>query len=322
MKRWSRCLSFAAMLVMSASAVAQGAAFPNRPIKIIVYVTPGALVDTTTRAVAERMAESLKQPVIVENMPGASGLLGIRYVKSQPADGYTLLAGTGTVPIGPILNAEPGYELKDFTAVGAMNQGALVMVGSPNQPVKTLQEFIALAKQKPGEVTFASGGVGTTTYLAASLFMHQAGIKLLHVPYKGTAAAMPDVLGGRVNMMFDAESSEGPQVREGKLRAFGVSSPKRSKGLPDVPTIAEQGLPNYSFTIYNGLLVRTGTPKEVVQRLASALQAALANEGVRERMRKDGTEPWPLSPDEFNAYMRQDAERIGKLASDIGMPKQ
>jgi hypothetical protein len=149
--------------------------------------------------------------VIVENMPGASGLLGIRYVKSQPADGYTLLAGTGTVPIGPILNAEPGYELKDFTAVGAMNQGALVMVGTPNQPAKTLQEFIALAKQKPGEITFASGGVGTTTYLAASLFMHQAGIKLLHVPYKGTAAAMPDVLGGRVNMMFDAESSEGPQ---------------------------------------------------------------------------------------------------------------
>jgi tripartite-type tricarboxylate transporter receptor subunit TctC len=224
--------------------------------------------------------------------------------------------------LAPLLYAEPGYELKDFTAIGGMNQGALLMVGSPNQPAKNLTEFVALAKQKPGELTFASGGVGTTTYLAASMFMHQAGIKLLHVPYKGTGGAMPDVLSGRVNIVFDAENQAGPHIRDGKLRAFGASSPTRSKGLPDVPTIAEQGFPNYSFTIYNGLLVRAGTPRETVQRLSEALQAALTHETVRERIRKDGTEPWPLSAEELNAHMRRDAERVAKLAADMGMQKQ
>jgi tripartite-type tricarboxylate transporter receptor subunit TctC len=322
MKSLLKSLLCTVVLAAASSAIAAAPAYPTRPVRIIVYVAPGSLVDVTARLVAEKMAENLHQPVIVENMAGASGLVGIRYVKNQPADGYTLLAATNTVALAPVLNAEPGYELKDFTAIGAMNKASLVMVGTPNQPAKTLAEFIVQAKAKPDSMSFASGGVGTSTFLAASMFLNQTGIKLLHVPYKGTAAAMPDVIGGRVNMMFDAESSTGPQIRDGRLRAFGISGAARSKGMPDVPTLAEQGVSGYNFVIYDGLAVRAGTPKEIVQRLSEALKAALANEAVRERMRKDGSEAWSTSPEEFNEWLRQDSQRIAKVATEMNLEKQ
>ena len=312
----------AAALAWTALAAVAADPFPSKPIRIIVYVGPGTLVDVTARQVAEKLSEQLKQPVVVENMPGAGGVLGIRHVKGAPADGYTLLAATNTVAQAPVLMAAPGFELKDFTAIGALNQAPLVMVGPSSQPDKTAAELIARAKANPDALTFASGGVGTSTYLAASMFLHQAGIKMMHVPYKGTGAAMPDVIGGRVNMMFDAETSTGPHIREGRLRGFGVSSTTRSKALAEVPTIAEQGLPNYSYTIYNGLLVRADTPKEIVQRLAEALNAVVASDAVRDRFRRDGTEALALSPAEFNEFLRQDSARIAKLAADMGMQKQ
>lgn len=296
--------------------------YPSKPIRIIVYVGGGTLVDVTARAVAEKMAEHLRQPVVVENMPGAAGLLGIRKVKTSPADGYTLLAATNTVAQAPVLVAEPGYELKDFTAIGGMNQGAFVMVGPPDQAAKTVAELIASAKANPDKLTFASGGVGTSTYLAGSMFLHQAGIKMLHVPYKGTSAAMPDVIGGRVNMMFDAENTTTSHIQEGRLRGFAISSTTRSKALPDVPTMAELGLPNYAFTFYNGLMVRADTPKEIVQRLSEALAFALKSDAVRDRFRRDGSQAFSLSPTEFNEFVRQDSQRIGKMAADMGMQKQ
>jgi len=313
-------------LVVAASAIAGVAmaavSFPTKPIRIVVYVSPGSVLDVSARVVAEKMGEHLGQPVVVENMGGGSGLVGIRSIKNAPADGYTLLTATNTLAQAPVLNADPGYELKDFTAIGSMSRYPLVMVGSPDQASKNLSEFIARAKANPDGMSFASGGLGTSTFLAASMFLHQAGIKMLHVPYKGTAAAMPDVLGGRVNMVFDGESSAGPQIRQGKLRAFGISSLNRSKGLPDVPTLAEQGLPNYSFIVYSGLVVRAGTPKEVVQRLSEALKVAVSSEAVRERLRKDGAEAWLLSPEAFDEFMRQDSQRIAKLATEMGMQKQ
>lgn len=317
----TRALCGAALALTAFTAVAADP-YPSKPIRIVVYVGPGTLVDVTARVVAEKMAEQLKQPVVVENMAGAAGLLGIRHVKGAPADGYTLLAATNTVAQAPVLTAAPGFELKDFTAIGGMNQGPFVMVGPPNQTDKTVAELIASAKANPDKLTFASGGVGTSTYLAASMFLHQAGIKMLHVPYKGTGAAMPDVIGGRVNMMFDAENTAAPHIRDGRLRGFGISSTTRSKTLPDVPTLAEQGLPNYAFTFYNGLMVRADTPKEIVQRLSEALQTALKSDAVRDRFRRDGSEAFPLSPTEFNAFIRQDSLRIDKMAADMGMQKQ
>ena len=310
-----------AALAMSALAAAADT-YPSKPIRIIVYVGPGTLVDVTARVVAEKLAEKLGQPVVVENMAGAGGLLGIRQVKNAPADGYTLLAATNTVAMAPVLTASPGYELKDFTAVGGMNRAPFVMVGPVGQPAKSLAELIASAKAKPNTLTFASGGVGTTTYLAASMLLHQAGVKMLHVPYKGTGAAMPDVIGGRVNMMFDAENSAAPHVRDGRLRAFGVSSATRSKGLPNVPTIAEQGLAGFNFSIFNAVMVRADTPPAIVQRLAEALDAVIRSEAVQERFRRDGSEPFVIAPNELNEFVRKEQLRIQQVATDMGMEKQ
>ncbi|QRQ85655.1 tripartite tricarboxylate transporter substrate binding protein [Cupriavidus oxalaticus] len=298
-------------------------AYPARPVRIIVNSAPGALLDVTTRAVAQQMAENLGQPVVVENMAGAAGLLGIRYVKAQKPDGYTLLATANTLALAQATKLEPGYDLaRDFTGIGMMNKAPLIMVGFSAQPDKTLPQLIAHAKASPGTMSYATAGIGTSTHMAAALFMHQAGIKMLHVPYKGNAGAMPDVLGGRVNMIFDGANSSGPYVQDGKLRAFAVSSPKRLPAFPDIPTLAEQGLPNYSFYVYMGLAAPAGTPTPVVMRLAKALKAAQANEGVRERFRKDSAEAGNLSPEEFTAFLRQDLQRNIKVVADLGIPKE
>lgn len=308
----------------AASLAAQAAdPFPSRPLRIIVNSGAGALLDVTTRAVAQQMAENLGQPIIVENKPGADGQLGIRFMKGVPADGYTLLASANTIAQLPALKLDPGYDLaKDFTGIGLMNQAPLILVGAPSQPAKNLAEFIAQAKAAPDKMAYASGGVGTSTHMAAALFVHQTGVKMLHVPYKGNAGAMPDVLGGRVNMLFDGANSSAPHIKEGRLRAFGISSPKRSPAFPDIPTLAEQGLKDYSFHVYMGLVAPAGTPKEVVQRLAQALKSAQASEPVRDRFRRDGAEAGSMSPEEFTAFLRRDMERTVKVAADLGLAKE
>lgn len=298
-------------------------AYPARPVRIIVNSAPGALLDVTTRAVAQQMADNLGQPVVVENMAGAAGMLGIRYVKTQKPDGYTILATANTLALAQATKLEPGYDLaRDFTGIGMMNKAPLIMVGFSAQPDKTLPQLIAHAKASPGSMSYATAGIGTSTHMAAALFVHQAGIKMLHVPYKGNAGAMPDVLGGRVNMIFDGANSSGPYIQDGKLRAFAVSSPKRLPAFPDIPTLAEQGLPNYSFYVYMGLTAPAGTPTPVVMRLAKALKAAQASEAVRERFRKDSAEAGNMSPEEFTEFLRQDLQRNIKVVADLGIPKE
>lgn len=318
-----RLIGATVLATASVSALA-ATPFPTKTIRIIVNAAPGANLDVTARVIAQKMADNLGQPVIVENKAGASGLLGIHFVKSAPADGYTVLAASNTIAYGAAFKLDPGYDLvKDFAAIGPIMQFPLVMVGSSEQPAKTLPDFIAQAKANPDKMAFASGGVGTTTYMAAALLLHQANLKLLHVPYKGSAAAMPDVLSGRVNMIFDGLSTTSIHIREGKkLRAFGVTSPKRLAAFPDIPTVAEQGLPNYSYTSYLGLVAPAGTPKDVVQRLSKALHAAITNDVVRDTFRGQGSEPWVISPDEFTQVLKQDAEQTMKVASDMGIPKQ
>ncbi|MBB3009757.1 Bug family tripartite tricarboxylate transporter substrate binding protein [Cupriavidus alkaliphilus] len=298
-------------------------AYPARPVRIIVNSAPGALLDVTTRAVAQQMADNLGQPVVVENMAGAAGMLGIRYVKTQKPDGYTILATANTLALAQATKLEPGYDLaRDFTGIGMMNKAPLLMVGFSAQPDKTLPQLIAHAKASPGSMSYATAGIGTSTHMAAALFVHQAGIKMLHVPYKGNAGAMPDVLGGRVNMIFDGANSSGPYVQDGKLRAFAVSSPKRLPAFPDIPTLAEQGLPNYSFYVYMGLTAPAGTPTPVVMRLAKALKAAQASDAVRERFRKDSAEAGNMSPEEFTEFLRHDLQRNIKVVADLGIPKE
>jgi tripartite-type tricarboxylate transporter receptor subunit TctC len=207
--------------------------FPSKPIRIVVNSSPGGLTDVATRLVGQKMAEKLGQPVIVENRAGADGLLGIRYVKTMPADGYTLLATAGTIAIQPAVRKDPGYDpVKDFTAIGPIVRSPLLMVVGTNEPDKTLADFMARAKANPEKLSYASAGEGTTTHIGAATFLQKAGLNLLHVPYKGNGAAMADVIGGRVTMIFEAYGSGAAKVRAGQLKALGVTSTKRLAAFP------------------------------------------------------------------------------------------
>jgi tripartite-type tricarboxylate transporter receptor subunit TctC len=243
-------------------------------------------------------------------------------VRTSAADGYTLLSTSSTFAQAIAFKVEPGYEIKDFAPIGGILESPLIMVGAPAQPAKTFPEFLAQVRAQPGKLSYASGGFGASTWMAAALMLHDARAEMLHVPYKGTAAAMPDVLAGRVNMVFDSVSSTAPHIREGKLRAYGVSSARRLSAFPDVPTLAEQGLPGYEYSVYLGLFAPAGTPKEVVQRISSALRAALNDEGVRKWMATGGSDPMVTTPEQFGERVQRDALGAAKLVSDLHIPKQ
>jgi tripartite-type tricarboxylate transporter receptor subunit TctC len=310
-------------LALAASAACGADAFPSRPVRIVVNTAPGGLTDITTRLVAQKMGEKLGQTVIVENKAGADGLLGIRYVKGQPADGYTLLGTAGTIAIQPAVKEDPGYDLvKDFTGVGPMVRTPLLLLEAASQPDKTLADFMTRAKANPNKLSYASAGVGTTTHLGAALFLQQAKLQLLHVPYKGNGAAMTDVMAGRVNMIFEAYGSSVGKVKAGQLKALGITSSKRLPSLPDVPTIAEQGVPGYSYYLWLGIVAPAGTPKDIVAKLSDALQFALNSNEVKERIREDGTEAMVQSPEEYNEFLKRDVAQMNKFVTGLGIPKQ
>ncbi len=323
MKNQGPMLVACALVALGSSPLALADSYPNRSIRIIVHSSPGALLDVTTRVVAQEMSKDLGQPIVIENRPGADGMLGIRVVKAALADGYTLLAAANTVAQLPAFRKDPGYELaKDFTGIGMMNRAPLLLVGAPSQPSKTLAELIDNAKAHPGKLVMAHAGKGTSVHMASALFFHQTGTNFLDVPYKGAAAALPDVVGGRANVMFDGANSSGPLVKDGKLRAYGVTSATRSPAFPDIPTLAEQGLSNYSFYVYLGLLAPANVPKDVVPRLSRALRKALASDSVKERFGNDGAEPGSMSPEEFTKFLKEDAVRTQKVAADLGYVKE
>ena len=297
--------------------------FPARPVRIVVAAAPGGLVDVSARLVAQKMSEKLGQPVIVENRAGADTLLGIRYVKSAPADGYTMLATSNSIASQLAVKQDPGYDIaKDFMGVGIVVRSPWAMVVAPSQPDLKVADFIARAKARPAEMSFASGGVGTTPYLAAEMFLQRAGLKLLHIPYKGNGAAIPDVMSGRVTMMFDGVGSSAGKIRGGQLRALGVTSTQRLAAFPDIPTIAEQGMPDFSSYVSVGLLVPSDTPKEVVDKLSVALQGAVASREIRERFQADGAEAVAITPEEYTESLKREVVQMGKLATELGLQKQ
>jgi tripartite-type tricarboxylate transporter receptor subunit TctC len=310
-----------AFTLAGGSAVAD--TFPSRPVRIVVNTAPGGLTDIDTRLIAQKMGEKLGQAVIIDNKAGGDGLLGIRYVKGQPADGYTLLAAAGTIAIQPAVKQDPGYDLvKDFTGIGPTVRAPLLMVEGPEQPDKSLADFIARAKANPGKLSYASAGVGTTTHIGAAMFLQRAGVQLLHVPYKGNGAAMPDVIAGRVGMIFEAYGSGAGKVKAGQLKALAVTSSKRLPELPNVPTIAEQGVPNFSYYLWLGLFAPAGTPKDVVAKLSDTLHYALTSKDLSERLREDGSEAMLMSPDQFNEFLKREVLDMGKLVAELNIPKQ
>lgn len=297
--------------------------FPIRPIRILVNTGPGGLVDVTTRFLAEKMSQDLGKSVVVENKAGGDGIVGILAAKGADGDGYTLLATAATIAIQPAVKLDPGYDIeKDFVPIGSIMRSPYIVVEGAGQPDKTLADFVARAKANPNKVSYASAGVGTGTHMAAASFLKQAGVDILHIPYKGNGPAMPDVMSGRVNMIFEAYNSGGPKIKDGTLKALAVTSTERMPTLPDVPTIAEQGYPGYSYYVYTGLLAPAGTPPNVVERLSQALRNALADEEIRERFKEGGGETLVMSPAEFGTHLLEDVVRMDSFTRELGIPKK
>lgn len=323
MNEWFRAAAAAAFALVATAPALAADPFPTRPVRIVVATAAGGWGDNTTRLVAQRMSEKLGQPVVIDNRPGADSLVGIRHVKSAPADGYTLLSTGATIMLQPVVKKDPGYDLlKDFTGVGSMARSPAIMVVATDRPEKSLTNFVTQAKSEPGKLSYGSAGVGSATHIPVEMFVQQAGVKLLHVPYKGNGAAMPDLIAGRVSMLFDAYSSSVGNLKGGRLKALGVTSGSRLRALPDVPTFAEQGLPGFSYYYWLGLFAPAGTPPDVVNRLSTALRDALATVELNERMQSEATEPMVMPPAEFNAFLRTEATRLHKFATDLGWTKE
>ncbi len=324
MKTLFRRALMTAAIALAGASVAQAAdPFPTKPVRVIVTSAAGGLLDITTRLVARHMGDKLGQQVVVENRVGAGGLVAIRGMKTVPADGYTLMAAVNTVAIQQVSSLDPGYDLaKDFVGIGPMTYSPFVLVTGPDQPDKNLADMIKRAKANPGKLSYGSAGTGSTTHLAGAMFARAAGLNLLHVPYKGNAAAWPDVVSGRVGMIFEGYASGLSMMRDGRLKAIGVTSPKRMDVLPEVPTFIETGVPDYTFNLWIGLLAPAGTPRDVVQKLSEALHAALNTPEVKDRFREQGSEVVLMSSDKFNQFLKDEVTGLTKLISDLGLPKQ
>ena len=323
MNTWLRCagrtLGLAAASLAVSGACAQGAAFPGKPIHIVVTFTTGGAPDILARLIGERLQANWGQPVVVENRPGAGGNTGADAVAKAPPDGHTIVVGTvGTHAINGALYSKMPYDMvKDFAPVTLLATTPNMLVVHNGVPAKTLPEFVALGK-KEGKMTFASSGSGTSIHVSGELFKTMTGIDMQHIPYKGRASAIPDLLGGRVTMMFDNMPSSLPLVREGKLRALGVTSAKRSPAAPDIPTIAEQGLPGFEAVSWFALFAPAGTPRPVVDKWQAEVKKILETPEVGKRLAEIGLEPAGSTPEELAAYQRAEITKWAKVVKDSG----
>ena len=314
-------LAVATAFITTAAPAVLAQAYPTKPVRIINPLAAGGNVDIVARGVAEQLSKSLGQQVLVENRPGASALIGTRYVKSQPADGYTFLAIANTFARVPAIINDAGYDpLKDFTGVSQTCDIPMVLVINPALPVKNLKEFIALAKKRPGELTYGSAGNGGTGHVAAEMFSQQAGIKMMHIPYKGNAPATTDLVGGQIMLMFDQVSTSVGYIKAGRLRGLAVTTKKRSAVFPDMPTIDEAGIKGFEDSTFNGIVAPAGTPRDILEKIRGEVVKAVAVPALRERFDRNGI---PLvasnSLDEYNAFLRRHVEDFAKLAKTAGI---
>ena len=303
-------------LCVAAAAFAQE--FPNRPVRIVVPWPPSGNVDITARTLSPAFSEALGQQVIIENRAGAGGTIGTAAVVKAPADGYTLLLGSsGTVTSGPAVFKNLSYDpLKELIAIGPIQSVPIVLTAAPKTPVSNYQEFVALANSKPGGVSVASAGSGSSNHLALELLMRTANLKLLHVPYKGSGPAISDLLGSQVECMMDQLTASIGHIRDGRIKALAISSPGRSPLLPNVPTFDELGVKGYEAATWTGIFAPAGVSPEVIQKLSSALRKAMSNESVRERYRAAGSDVLDMTQVEFSAYVRADFEKWKRVARE------
>jgi tripartite-type tricarboxylate transporter receptor subunit TctC len=307
-------------LGVAAPASAQGGGYPGKPIRIVVPFPPGGTTDILARAVGQQLAQAWGQQVIVDNRPGAGGNIGSELVAKSAPDGYTLLMGTvGTHAINPSLYAKMPYDhVKDFTPVILVAGVPNVLVVHPSVPANTVAELIAYGKANPGKLNFASSGSGTSIHLAGELFKVQTGLQMTHVPYKGSAPAIQDLLGGQVQLMFDNLPSALPQIKAGKLRALGVTSATRAAALPDVPTIAESGLPGFEASSWFGLLAPAGTPRDVVARIDTEVARWLASPEAKEKLLAQGAIAGGGTSDDFARHIAAETAKWAKVVKESG----
>jgi tripartite-type tricarboxylate transporter receptor subunit TctC len=299
------------------AASAQG--YPGKPIKLVVPLAAGGTGDTLSRAVGEQMSKELGQPVVIENKPGAGGLVGTEFALNAPADGYTLLSVSPSHVINPALHAKKKtYDpLKDFEPITVMANTHQVIVVHPSVPVNSLQELIDYAKRNPGKLNYGSAGTGSATHLNMSLFLQMAGIDIVHVPYKGSTQARQDVLAGQVQVAMDGLLPVQPLIKDGRLKALAITSSKRAQSNPEIPTIGEV-VPGYSSDTWYGILVPAGTPKDIVAKLHAAAVKALASPAVRDRLTKLGAEPVGNSAEDFRKLLESEQKTWSKVVKDSG----
>lgn len=322
MNRIAATVAGIGLLALAGSASADG--FPDHPITIVNPYSAGGPADFLARTVGARMSEILGEPVIVESRPGAATAIAANHVAHSDPDGYTLLiAGSPTHVITPALRKDANYDgIKDFASIGRVATVPNVLVVNADVKASTVAELVALAKQSDGRMTYASVGVGSLPHLSGLLFEQSAGIKLTHVPYKGAAPAVVDVVAKNIDMAFLNAPPLLPHIKEGTLKALGVAKPERSAQLPDVPTMEEAGMGSFDMSTWYALSAPAGTPQPVLDKLADALQQALADPKVRETLATGGAEPTPLGPKEFEAFLAKDAERTLGLLKAAGVEAQ
>ena len=302
------------MSMMSAnSALAQE--WPVKTIRWIVPFPPGGAMDVIARALAEKSSKTLGQPIVIENKPGAGGNIGAELVARSDADGYTMLITSIGMATNKYLYPKLPYDpVKDFSPISLVAVVPNVLVTNATQPnVKTVSDVIANAKAHPGQLTYASAGNGTSIHLAGEVFTSMAKVEMQHIPYKGSGPAVSDLLGGQVNYMFDSITSAKPHIASGKLRAIGLTTTKRSKSLPGVPTIAESGLPGYDVTPWFAVFMTANTPKPIIKKLNASLVASLASPEIKEKFEAIGAEPIGSSPEELAVYLNKEMERWGRV---------
>jgi len=306
--------------LMPGYVLAQAEAYPNKPLRFILPFPPGGGTDILGRLIAERMTASLGQPVVIENRGGAGGNVGAEAAAKSAPDGYTIVLVAPSLAISPSLYSKLAYDpVKDFAPISLVATVPNVMITHSSVPARTLREFIALAKAKPGGMNFGSGGSGTSNHLAGELFNIVAGVKLVHVPYKGVNLAMNDVLSGEVHLVVIGVPAAAPHIKAGKLRALALIAPQRSPALPDVPTVAEAGLPDFEVTTWYGVLAPAGTPRPIVTRLNAELVKIMHAPELKDRLATLATDPQTSTPEEFAAYIKQEIAKWGEVVRKAGL---
>jgi len=309
------------LLACCASFAALAQDYPIKPIHLIVPFPPGGGNDTVARAIAQQVGPDLGQPVVIDNRPGAGGSVGAELAARAPADGYTLfLAGVGSHAVNPNLHRSLPYDpVRDFAPISLIASAPSVLVVNPAVPARTLAEFTAYARAHPGKLNYASNGNGSAAQLAAAMYETMADVRMVHVPYKGIAPAMTDLMSGEVQLMFGTIVALVPHIQAGKLRALAVTSRKRSSLLTGVPTLAESGLPDYEAGSWYGILAPAGTPREVIERLHGAIVKALRQPEVSSRLAAEGAELIGSTPEEFGAHIKAEIARVGRVVRAAGI---